>query len=273
MPSERTRVPTYPDLAEKVAVVTGSSRGIGAATALAFAANGTRVAVNGRDHAAIDHTLGEIRSIVGQARGIAADCTRLPKSIACGSRSRPSWDLSISGGLRRGWPCGPRLDRRAHRGGMGFDDRGNAFPDVSDHQEFLPGMIDRRRGSIITMASSAARLPVGGPAAYAAAKAGVIMLSRQSTLMPARAAACLWVRPLARSRSITRTSASCFIALPSSWSTMLPRRLSPILQAATLIGSGSSFVQPGQSDGSAAAHRQADVKILTSELHVPVSTR
>jgi 3-oxoacyl-[acyl-carrier protein] reductase len=39
-------------------------------------------------------------------------------------------------------------------------------------------MIERGRGSIITMASSAARLPVGAPVAYAAAKAGVIMLTR-----------------------------------------------------------------------------------------------
>jgi len=46
-------------------------------------------------------------------------------------------------------------------------------------KSFLPGMSDRRRGSIITMASLAARLPTPASAAYAAAKAGVIMLSRQ----------------------------------------------------------------------------------------------
>ncbi|MEO5931039.1 MAG: SDR family oxidoreductase, partial [Candidatus Kapaibacterium sp.] len=43
---------------------------------------------------------------------------------------------------------------------------------------FLPGMIDRRRGAIITMASSAARLPSPASAAYAAAKAGIVMFSR-----------------------------------------------------------------------------------------------
>ena len=45
---------SYPDLAGKVAVVTGGSRGIGAATAAAFAANGAAVAVVGRDEAALD---------------------------------------------------------------------------------------------------------------------------------------------------------------------------------------------------------------------------
>jgi 3-oxoacyl-[acyl-carrier protein] reductase len=39
-------------------------------------------------------------------------------------------------------------------------------------------MIEQKRGSIITMSSSAARFPAGAPLGYAAAKAGVIMLTR-----------------------------------------------------------------------------------------------
>jgi 3-oxoacyl-[acyl-carrier protein] reductase len=45
-------------------------------------------------------------------------------------------------------------------------------------RSFLPGMIERGGGSIVTMASSAARLPSQTSAAYAAAKAGVVMFSR-----------------------------------------------------------------------------------------------
>src|SRR5882762_9042007 len=66
---------TYSDLANKVAVVTGGSRGIGAATARALAANGTKVAVNGRDATAIDAIVTEIQEKGGRAIGVAADCT------------------------------------------------------------------------------------------------------------------------------------------------------------------------------------------------------
>jgi 3-oxoacyl-[acyl-carrier protein] reductase len=75
--TEPQLLPTYPDLANKVAVVTGRSRGIGAATARALTANGVRVAINGRDQAAIDRTVAEIRSTGRQAVGVAADCTLL----------------------------------------------------------------------------------------------------------------------------------------------------------------------------------------------------
>lgn len=46
-------------------------------------------------------------------------------------------------------------------------------------KSFLPGMIDRRRGAIITMASNAARfLDILTTAPYAASKAAIVMFSR-----------------------------------------------------------------------------------------------
>jgi 3-oxoacyl-[acyl-carrier protein] reductase len=45
-------------------------------------------------------------------------------------------------------------------------------------RSFLPGMIGRGCGSIVTMASSAGRLPSQASAAYAVAKAGVVMFSK-----------------------------------------------------------------------------------------------
>src|SRR4029450_11341695 len=66
--------PIYPDLAGKVAVVTGGSGGIGAATCRLLAANGAKVAVNGRDPARIDTVVDAIRDEGGGAIGGAGRC-------------------------------------------------------------------------------------------------------------------------------------------------------------------------------------------------------
>src|SRR6187200_137638 len=67
--------PIYPDLAGKVAVVTGGSGGIGAATCRLLAANGARVAVNGRDQARIQAVVDAIGASGGEAIGVIGDCT------------------------------------------------------------------------------------------------------------------------------------------------------------------------------------------------------
>ncbi|HVO01287.1 MAG TPA: SDR family NAD(P)-dependent oxidoreductase [Candidatus Cybelea sp.] len=60
-------------LSETVVVITGSSKGIGRVVALAFAAKGARVVVNGRDPAALDHVVQEISAQGGRAVGVCAD--------------------------------------------------------------------------------------------------------------------------------------------------------------------------------------------------------
>jgi 3-oxoacyl-[acyl-carrier protein] reductase len=70
-------IPTYPDLTGKVAVVTGGSGGIEAATCRLLATNGVKVAVNGRDEAKIDAVVDAIRAAGGEVVGVAADCTDL----------------------------------------------------------------------------------------------------------------------------------------------------------------------------------------------------
>src|SRR3954462_1316831 len=66
--------PSYPDLAGKVAVVTGGSGDIGAETSRYFAANGMKGAVSGRDKDAIESVVSGIRAAGGEAIGVAADC-------------------------------------------------------------------------------------------------------------------------------------------------------------------------------------------------------
>jgi 3-oxoacyl-[acyl-carrier protein] reductase len=182
-PGERDNAletPTYPDLAGKVAVITGGSGGIGAATCRLLAANGVKVAVNGRDESKIYAVVDAIRSAGGEAFGVAADCT----DFAALERMRKQTEEELGpvevvaafagGGRARPGPVAQTTEEEWH---STVD--ANLTATFLTLKSFLPGMLERRGGSIITMASSAARFPTGAPAPYAAAKAGVIMLTLQ----------------------------------------------------------------------------------------------
>jgi 3-oxoacyl-[acyl-carrier protein] reductase len=175
------RIPVYPDLAGKVAVVTGGSGGIGAATCLLLAANGAKVAVNGRTEARIEPVVNAIRAAGGQAVGVAADCTD-PVAVG-GLRQQveqqfgPAEVLAafVGGGRARPGPLAEVPEEDWH---SSVD--GTLTTTYLTIKSFLPGMQQRGRGAIVTMASSAARLPgLGAPAPYVAAKAAVVMLTRQ----------------------------------------------------------------------------------------------
>ena len=60
-------------LAGRQAVVTGASRGIGAATAEAVAAAGARVVLAARDHEALDGVVKRIRDAGGEAKAVPTD--------------------------------------------------------------------------------------------------------------------------------------------------------------------------------------------------------
>jgi short-subunit dehydrogenase len=60
-------------LAGRLAVVTGASRGIGAATAAAMAAAGAHVVLAARDREALDRVADRIKDAGGQATPVPAD--------------------------------------------------------------------------------------------------------------------------------------------------------------------------------------------------------
>jgi 3-oxoacyl-[acyl-carrier protein] reductase len=74
-------------LDDKVALVTGSSRGIGAAIASLFAQRGAKVAVHGRDPTALSAVQAEIGRAGGRAIRVAADVTKFTDIRPCVFRS------------------------------------------------------------------------------------------------------------------------------------------------------------------------------------------
>ena len=67
-------------LKDKVALITGGSKGLGKYAAISLAREGARVAVCGRTQETMDKALEEIRAAGGQATGVAADITDAPST-------------------------------------------------------------------------------------------------------------------------------------------------------------------------------------------------
>jgi 3-oxoacyl-[acyl-carrier protein] reductase len=170
--------PSYPDLAGKVAVVTGGSRGIGQAAARALAANEALVALIARDPQPLAAAAESIQADGGRAVAIPADATAEAElqqaALKVGDQlGAPEILLAFAGG--QGAPIDTVTETAAHWSEVIDANLTATFLTIA---AFLPVMIERKGGTIITMASSAARQATQASAAYAAAKGGVIALTR-----------------------------------------------------------------------------------------------
>ena len=177
-----SNVPRYPDLAGKVAVVTGGSRGIGAQTCRYFADNGMKVVVSGRDKDAVQSVVDSVTDAGGTATGITADVTdKAAVGELCEAAEREFGQVDVLAAFA-GFDLGQgALDEVTEENWHAVID-GNLTATFLTVQAFLPGMMARGGGSIITMASTAGRLPGRASIPYSAAKAGVLMFTRRVAL-------------------------------------------------------------------------------------------
>lgn len=164
----------------KIVLVTGSSRGIGAAVAKLFGREGASVVVHGRDRAALAAVRGEIVEAGGKAIAVVADVTRFEELETMRHRVESELGLvDVVVANAGGSFTPPAPFEQIPEEGWRSTVEGNLTATYLTVKSFLPSMKHRGSGNIITLSSSAGRRANGrSPAAYAAAKAGIQILTQ-----------------------------------------------------------------------------------------------
>ncbi len=171
---------TYSDLKDKVAIVTGSSSGIGRAIARTLARSGVKVVVNySKNAAGAEETVAAIKAAGGHAVAVQADVRReaeCQRLVAETTATFGPVDILINNA--------GSLVKRAKI----LDLTEETWDDVMDlniksvylaTRAVAPAMMQRKTGAIVNLTSIAAHNG-GGPGAghYAAAKAAVIAFTK-----------------------------------------------------------------------------------------------
>ncbi len=165
----------------KTAIVTGGGRGIGEAIALALASEGCSVIVAGRTLSLLDKVVEQIRQLGQEARAVACDVADPNSVAALFEKARECWE---------------RLDIFVNNAGLSHSDllvrlnletwnrvlAINLTGTFLCSQAALRWMLPHKSGRIINIASTAAKIGFRYAGAYAAAKHGVLGLTRSMAL-------------------------------------------------------------------------------------------
>ena len=165
--------PTDIDLAHAVVAITGAGRGIGRATAEAFAARGATVCIGDLDAEAAGDAAGQIGRRVHGFTLDVTDAGSFADFVTAAEEMYGPIDVLVNNaGIM---PAGRFLDEPAKVTDAIIDV--NLRGPIHGMKLVLPGMIDRGRGHMVAVASGLGRFEVPGLATYCASKHGAVGLS------------------------------------------------------------------------------------------------
>jgi len=161
-------------LVDKVALVTGSSRGIGAATARLFGKNGAAVAVNYMNSPEPANAIvADIIRTGGKAIAVQADATDPDQVKEMVSRTKSELGdidiLVLNASIS--FPIVPFMEYKWQDFELKLTQELKAA--FFSCQEVVPGMIERNKGNIIAVSSGLSRSPGPGFIAHSTAKSGL----------------------------------------------------------------------------------------------------
>lgn len=162
---------------DRTVVVTGGGGGIGGATCRRFASEGGKVAVFDINVDAANEVAARIRD----AGGIA-------KAFVCDIADRASVDAAVASAEQKLGPIDALVNNAGWDVFRPFLKTEpaewekliaiNLTGALHMHHAVLPGMVARKRGRIVNIASDAARVGSSGEAVYAACKGGLVAFSK-----------------------------------------------------------------------------------------------
>jgi NAD(P)-dependent dehydrogenase (short-subunit alcohol dehydrogenase family) len=169
----------------EVAVVIGGTGVLGGAMAAGLARAGARVAVVGRNADRGERRAAAIRQEGGEAAYFSADALSRSDLESCRDRIQAAWApvtvlVNAAGGTDPEATLGPTrtFDQLALEAWARNFDLNLVGGVLLPCQAFGPGMVTRRKGSVINIASVSAHVPLSRVVAYSAAKAAVLSLTR-----------------------------------------------------------------------------------------------
>ncbi|MEV6542468.1 SDR family oxidoreductase [Streptomyces sp. NPDC051665] len=161
------------ELSDKVALVTGSTGGIGAETARLMAAAGAEVVVSGRNAERGAATVRSITDAGGSARFVAADLTD-PAALCRLAEAAGPVDILVNNAAI--FPGAPTVDQDP--GTLDETLAANVRAPYLLTAALVPAMIAKGSGAIVNVSTMVARIGLPGLSVYSATKAALESLTR-----------------------------------------------------------------------------------------------